>query len=109
MRIIQTLKLKNDPDLIREYIEVHKNVWPEVIAGIKEVGITDMEIFINESTLFMIIETVEDFNREQAFIKLATLPRQAEWEQFVARFQDCPPDSSSGKKWKEAYCVFKLG
>ena len=108
MRIVQTLRLKNDPALIAEYVEVHCNVWPEVKAGIREVGITGMEIFLNGSTLFMIIDTVEPFDREAAFARLAALPRQAEWENFVVRFQDCPEGSTSGEKWQEAERVFKL-
>jgi len=108
MRIVQTLKLKNDPALIAEYVEVHANVWPEVKAGIREVGITSMEIFLDGSTLFMIIDTMEPFDHEAAFAKLATLPRQAEWESFVARFQECPEGSTSDEKWQEARRVFKL-
>ena len=108
MRIVQTLKLKDDPVMIAEYVEVHRNVWPEVKAGIHDVGITNMEIFLNGSILFMIIDTVEPFDREAAFARLATLPRQAEWEAFVARFQECPEGSSSGEKWQEAKRIFKL-
>ncbi len=108
MRIVQTLKLKNEPALIAEYVEVHRNVWTEVKKGIRVVGITDMEIFLNGSTLFMIIDTVEPFDREEAFAKLATLPRQAEWEAFVARFQECPEGSTSGEKWQEAKRIFRL-
>lgn len=108
MRIVQTLRLKNDPALIAEYVEVHANVWPEVKAGIREVGITGMEIFLNGSTLFMIIDTVEPFDREAAFARLATLPRQTEWEAFVARFQECPEGSTSGEKWQEAERIFRL-
>jgi len=108
MRIVQTLKLKNDPALIAEYVEVHRSVWPEVKKGIREVGITEMEIFLNGNTLFMIIDTVEPFDREAAFAKLATLPRQAAWEAFVARFQECPEGSTSGEKWQEAEKIFSL-
>ena len=52
-RFCQTLKLKEDPALVREYVRVHQEVWPEIKAGIREVGITDMEIYIHENTLFM--------------------------------------------------------
>ena len=41
-RFCQTLKLKEDPALVREYVRVHQEVWPEIKAGIREVGITDM-------------------------------------------------------------------
>ncbi len=108
MRIIQTLTLKDNPDLISRYIDVHKNVWPEIKEGIRSVGITNMEIYINGCTCFMIIDTVDDFDREKAFAKLATLPRQAEWEEYVARFQEVVPGATSGEKWKEAERVFEL-
>lgn len=109
MRIIQTLKLKDDPRLIAKYREVHNSVWPEVKAGIREVGITNMEIYINGCTLFMIIDTVDDFDRAVAFARLATLPRQAEWEEYVSQFQESDPGASSGEKWELAECVFSLG
>ena len=67
-----------------------------------------MEIFINGNTLFMIIDTIDDFNREEAFARLATLPRQAEWEAFVSQFQQADPGASSGEKWKEAERIFTL-
>ncbi len=56
----------------------------------------------------MIIDTVEGFDREKAFAKLATLPRQAEWEDYVSKFQEAAPGSSSGEKWKEAERIFNL-
>ncbi len=108
MRIVQTLRLKNDPDLIKEYIDVHRNIWPEIREGILKVGITDMQIFINENVLFMIIDTIDDFDREKAFAKLATLPLQKDWEELVAKFQDCKPGASSGDKWIPAVRIFKL-
>jgi L-rhamnose mutarotase len=108
MRIIQTLTLKDDPALIAEYIDTHKRVWPEIMEGIKSVGITNMEIFINGRVLFMIIDTVEGFDREKAFARLATLPRQAEWEEYVSKFQEAAPGSTSGEKWKQAERIFSL-
>jgi len=108
MRIIQTLRLKEDPILVEEYKKAHKNVWPEVIDGIKAVGIQNMEIYINGYTLFMIMDVPDDFNREEAFARLATLPRQAEWEKYVEKFQQSTPGASSGEKWKEAEKIFGL-
>ena len=47
-RYVRTMDLRSDPDLIAEYRRRHArgNVWPEVVAGIREVGITAMDIFI---------------------------------------------------------------
>ncbi|MDE6166364.1 MAG: L-rhamnose mutarotase [Muribaculaceae bacterium] len=44
-RIIQTLDLVDDAALIEFYRNAHRNVWPEVIEGIRSVGITCMDIY----------------------------------------------------------------
>ena len=78
-RYCQTLTISRNPDLVRQYIEVHAHVWPEVIEGQHQVGILSMQIYARECTLFMIVDTVDDFDWERDMARLATLPRQAEW------------------------------
>ena len=58
-RYCQTLNLKENPELIAEYRKRHlkENAWPEILEGIREVGILEMEIYILGSRLFMIVET----------------------------------------------------
>ena len=43
-RYCQTLELRDDPEMVDKYVEAHAHVWPEVQAGIREVGILDMQI-----------------------------------------------------------------
>lgn len=109
-RYYQTLSLKNNPILIEEYRKIHseEKAWPEIRAGIRAVGILEMEIYILGSQLFMIIETPLDFDWKIAMDKLSNLPRQAEWEKYVSKFQDCPCLSSSAEKWKLMERMFYL-
>ncbi len=107
-RYCQTLSLKNDPQLIEAYVREHAHVWPEVQAGIKEVGILDMQIYIHENQLFMIVDTVDDFDWERNMNRLATLPRQAEWEAYMDRFQDAGEGKKSNEKWQLMTRIFKL-
>ncbi|MCM1030094.1 MAG: L-rhamnose mutarotase [Oscillibacter sp.] len=107
-RFCQTLKLKENPELIREYVKAHQEVWPEIKNGIREVGILDMEIYIHESILFMIVETTDDFDWVKDNQRLSTLPRQAEWEAYVARFQQTDPTATSSEKWRLMERIFKL-
>ena len=53
-RYCQTLNLKENPELIAEYRKRHlkENAWPEILEGIREVGILEMEIYILGSRLF---------------------------------------------------------
>ena len=109
-RYCQTLNLRDSPELITEYRKRHsqEEAWTEILEGIREVGILEMEIYILGSQLFMIIETPLDFDWKIAMDKLSNLPRQAEWEKYVSKFQDCPCLSSSAEKWKLMERMFYL-
>ncbi len=58
-RYCQTLELKDNQELIPEYIKRHdqNHHWLEVREEICSVGILEMEIYLLETTLFMIVET----------------------------------------------------
>lgn len=109
-RYCLTLELKDDPKLIKEYRHWHdgKNIWPEIPKGIREVGITDMEIYLVGTKLFMIIEAGSDFDFSKQMSKLTELPRQKEWEAFVSKFQKSSSDAKSSEKWKMMERIFKL-
>ena len=109
-RYVQFLELASEGEAREEYIRCHsKEVqWKEVRDGIREVGILEMEIYIRGRQLVMIVEAPEDFDWDAAMAKLATLPRQAEWEAFVSKAQGCPPDARSDEKWQMAERMFYL-
>lgn len=109
-RYCMTLELKNDPVLIAEYENWHKseNIWKEIPEGIRQVGIIDLEIYRFGTTLFMISTVPVDFDFENQMSKLATLPRQAEWEEFMTKYQVSKPGSSSAEKWQKMERIFKL-
>ena len=109
-RFCQTLDLKSDPELIKQYRYYHsrEGVWKEILEGIREVGILEMEIYLLGTRLFMIVETPVDFDWDTAMARLATLPKQDEWEDFVGRFQQSAPGSSSSEKWRLMERIFNL-
>ncbi len=109
-RYVQTMELRNDPELIRLYREAHdkEHFWREIGDGIRQVGILEMEIYIQGTTLVMIVDAPADFDWDAAMARLATLPRQAEWEDHVAKFQQCAPGSTSDQKWKMMEKMFNL-
>lgn len=109
-RYVQTLELRDDPEMIKEYLKWHseEHHWKEIRDGIKEVGILEMEIYILGTRLVMIVDTPEEFNWKEAMDRLATLPRQAEWEAFVAQLQGCREDARSDEKWNIMERMFHL-
>ena len=84
-RYCKVLKLQDNKDLIEKYKGVHKPgmVWPEITRGIREIGILDMEIYIHGNYVFMIMDTIPDFDHNKAMKELALKPKQKEWEERI--------------------------
>ncbi|MBR5198467.1 MAG: L-rhamnose mutarotase [Bacteroidales bacterium] len=109
-RYCQTLDLRDNPELIAEYRRRHskEHIWKEVMDGIRQVGILEMEIYLLGTRLFMIVETPIDFEWETSMKKLSTLPRQEEWEDYMAEFQLVKAGMSSAEKWQLMERIFHL-
>lgn len=109
-RYCRTLQLRDNPELIAMYRDRHAegNIWPEILEGIRSVGILEMEIYIRGTLLFMIIETAPDLDLDDAMTRLATLPRQQEWEDYMSIFQDCGAGATSNQKWQPMERMFHL-
>ena len=109
-RYVQMLDICDEPTLIAQYRKWHSEEysWKEIRDGIRQVGILEMEIYILGNHLVMIVDAPADFNWSEAMDRLATLPRQAEWEAFVARFQGCSADARSDEKWQPMERMFRL-
>ncbi len=109
-RYVQTMDLKDEPALIARYRRAHseEESWPEIREGIRQVGILEMEVYLIGHRLVMVVDTPIDFNWDVAMARLATLPRQAEWEAFVAQFQKCDASATSDEKWQMMERIFHL-
>ena len=109
-RFCKTLELRDDPELIAAYKKAHAKgqAWPEITQGIREVGILDMEIYLVGHRLFMIMDTVPDFDHDKAMAELAKKPRQFEWEEHMSKFQNSSADATADEKWQLIERIFKL-
>ena len=72
------------------------------------VGILEMEIYISGNRLVMVVDAPVDFDWEKSMAQLATLPKQAEWEELVAKFQNCSVNATSDEKWQMMERMFYL-
>jgi L-rhamnose mutarotase len=107
-RYCLALDLKNDDKLIAEYEEYHKNVWPEVIASIKDAGITALEIYRIGNRLCMIMEVNDsfDFSKKQEMDNANE--KVQEWEQLMWKYQQALPMAKPGDKWMMMENIFNL-
>ena len=109
-RYCQTLDLREDPELIRQYRELHspQGIWPEILQGIRDAGVQEMEIWLRGTRLFMIVELPDDADFDEVMAKMGTMPRQTEWEALTAKFQQAAENASSAEKWQRMEQIFRL-
>ena len=107
-RYCLALDLVDDPVLIEEYENYHKNVWKEITSSIKDAGISDMEIYRVGNRLFMIMETKDDFSFDKKNAMDASNPKVQEWEQLMWKYQQALPTAREGEKWILMDRIFKL-
>ena len=55
-----------------------------------------------------VLEAPEDFDWDSAMARLATLPRQAEWEAYMAEVQQASAEATSSEKWRQMDRIFNL-
>jgi L-rhamnose mutarotase len=105
----QTLNLKDNPEVIRQYKEYHAQAWPEVIAALKQVGVIDMKIYLLGRRLFMYMTTRNGFDPAVDFPAYLQLhPRCQEWEDLMGTFQEKVPEAQPHEKWALMEKVFQL-
>ena len=109
-RYCQTLDLREDPELIRQYRELHspQGIWPEILQGIRDAGVQEMEIWLRGTRLFMIVELPNNADFDEVMAKMGTMPRQSEWEALTSKFQQAAENASSAEKWQRMEQIFRL-
>ena len=78
-RVAWTARIR--PERIEEYERAHANVWPEVLALIKEAGVHDYSIFRHGTRLFGYYECDDP---ETAKAEMAVGERDAGWSAAMA-------------------------
>ena len=98
-------KLRIKPDAIEEYEIEHKRVWPELLAKLKEVGISDYSIFRRGQDLTLVLR-VDDFDK--AWDELDKDPANQRWQVFMSRLFEEVPDKRPGERFAMLKEVFYL-
>lgn len=109
-RFVQTLNLKDNLELIAAYRYYHsrEGIWPEILQGIKDSGVLEMEIFLLGTRLVMLVTLAAEDSWEAVMQRMAAQPRQSEWEAFVAQWQCADSKAASTDKWQKMERIFYL-
>ena len=95
------------PEKREEYLALHREVWPDVLAKLTEVGIRNYTIFLQGDELFGYYEFVGD-DHAAAQAALAADPRTQEWWRLTDPCQQRLPGTPEGAQWQELTEVFHL-
>ena len=98
-------RLRIKATAIEGYEHDHKNVWPELLAKLKAVGISDYSIFRRGQDLFLVMR-VADF--EAAWRALENDPVNIRWQQEMAKYFEPVPDLQPGERFAVMKEVFYM-
>ena len=98
-------RLRINSTSIEAYERDHQNVWPELLAKLKAVGISDYSIFRRGQDLFLVMR-VADF--EAAWCALENDPVNLRWQQKMAEYFEPVPDLQAGERLAAMKEVFYM-
>jgi len=84
------MKLKDDQ--VAEYKRRHDEIWPEMLAALRQAGMHNYSIFLHGDQLFAYLE-VEDFERMTQ--TLATDATNARWQETMQSLIEVTVDPQS--------------
>jgi len=104
IRIAMTVK--NKPNLVEEYKECHRNVWPEIEQMQRRSGFRNVSIFLSGDTLFLYQEYHGSQPIEEAFAQYAANEKCREWEKLMNKYQVASANSLPRIKWAKMEEVY---
>jgi L-rhamnose mutarotase len=84
------MKLK--PGAVAEYKKRHDEIWPELAAELREAGVSDYSIFLDEATLTLF--AVQKLADEKAAAELPRSPVVRKWWDYMAPLMEVNQDHS---------------
>lgn len=93
------------PESREEYIEIHRNTWPTVLATIEACNIRNYSIFLYNDLLVAYFEYHgDDFEADMR--KMAADPETQRWWKITDAMQEVLPEARPNGKWLQIPEVF---
>ena len=102
------LDLRDDPNLIARYRKEHQAAWPKVLARLREIGVTEMRIFLLGRRMFMYCETKDGFDPATDFARANDDPTYQKWDELMRTMQERVPEAKPNEWWARMELVFDL-
>jgi L-rhamnose mutarotase len=99
--------LKVKPERLEEYKRHHAEVWPDMLAALREAGWHNYSLFVrDDGLLFGYFETPESLQAAQA--AMATREVNTRWQEFMAPFFELPDNARPDTMFGELIEIFHL-
>jgi L-rhamnose mutarotase len=85
-------KMKLKPGCVEEYKRRHDTLWPELARALREAGISDYSIFLDEETLTLF--AVQKLAEGHTAQRLPESPVLRRWWDSMAALMEVHPDHS---------------
>ncbi len=82
-------RLRVKPDRLDEYLAIHTNVWPEMLADLRAAGYRNYSIFADGNELFGYLEC-DDWDAAQTALSESDANRR--WQEWMSEYLDTPVD-----------------
>lgn len=106
---VYSLDLKPDLETIAAYKAHHRKVWPDVLEGLKQVGILRNEIYLLGNHLVNIMYTIDSFDPERDLAEYnKTHPIMDDWDQLMRTLQVKVPEALEHEWWAQMERVFEF-
>ena len=102
-RIAQLIRLK--PEAEAEYVRMHAEVWPGVLATIAACNIRNYSIFLRDHVLYAYFEYHGDDLKED-MRKMAACAETQRWWSVMDPMQTAMEDAEPGERWTGMREVF---
>ena len=89
-RVAFTMKLK--PGMKDEYKKRHDEIWPELLVLLRDSGVSDYSIFLDETTDTLF--ACQKVSGEGGSQDLGALPIVQKWWAYMADIMETNPDNS---------------
>ncbi len=102
------IDLRDDQEKVEAYVRYHAEVWPEVLEGLRQDGVTDMKIFLRGRRMFMYMTATDDYVPGRSAADAAPHPRVLEWDRLMRTLQQPSPEATADEWWADMELVFDL-
>jgi L-rhamnose mutarotase len=90
--IRHAFKMKLKPGVLAEYKRRHDEIWPELARELRDAGLSDYSIFLDEETLTLF--AVQKLSETNTAARLPETAVVKKWWAYMAPLMEVNPDNS---------------